>query len=67
MRSFAGVSGQISFSEERRTNVDLTLLKIDGDRFRSLEIADLPDLTPDTEVPALGLPIKLIDSAPTGD
>ena len=67
VRSFAGVSGQISFSEERRTNVDLNLLKIDGDRFRSLEIADLPDLTPDTEVPALDLTNKLIDSAPTGD
>ena len=67
VRSFVGVSGQISFSEQRRTNVDLTLLKIDGDRFRSLDIADLPDLTPDTEFPALDPPNKLIDSAPTGD
>ena len=67
VRSFPGVSGQISFSEQRRTNVDLTLLKVDGDRFRSLESADLPDLTPDTEVPTLGLPNKLIDSATTGD
>jgi len=67
VRSFPGVSGQISFSEERRTNVDLTLLKIDGDRFRSLEIADLPNLNPDTEVPPLDLTNKLIDSALKGD
>jgi len=65
VRRFPGVSGQISFSEQRRTNVDLTLLKIDGDRFRPLDIVDLPDLTPDTGVPALGLPDKLIDSATT--
>jgi ABC-type branched-subunit amino acid transport system substrate-binding protein len=49
VRDFAGVSGHISFSEQRRTNVDLTLLKIDGDRFRPLESTDLPDLSVELE------------------
>lgn len=67
VRSFPGVSGQISFSEQRRTNVDLTLLKIDGDRFRPLESVDLPDLTSDEEGSTFGLPQEPIDSRTVGD
>ncbi len=51
VRDYDGVSGRISFAEDRRTNVDLTLLKIDGDRFRPLGIADLPDLRIESELP----------------
>ena len=62
VRDYAGVSGHISFAENRRTNVDLTLLKIDGDRFRPLGRADLPDLGIESDEP----PASSVD-LPTGE
>ncbi len=63
VRDYVGASGHISFGEERRTNVDLTLLKIDKDRIRALNIEDLPDLSgvPDNlPIPELDLPTSEI-------
>jgi ABC-type branched-subunit amino acid transport system substrate-binding protein len=59
VRDYVGASGNISFGDERRTNVDLTLLKIDKDRIRALNIEDLPDLggvSDDLPIPELDLP-----------
>lgn len=60
VRSFPGASGRISFGEGRHSNVDLTLLKIDQDRFRTLDVDDLPDLSNapgDMPIPELDLPL----------
>ncbi|MFT5088346.1 MAG: ABC-type branched-subunit amino acid transport system substrate-binding protein [Planctomycetota bacterium] len=60
VRTFSGASGGISFDEGRHSNVDLTLLKIDKDRFRPLEVGDLPDLSNtsgDLPIPELDLPV----------
>lgn len=60
VRAFPGASGRISFGEERHSNVDLTLLKIDQDRFRVLRAEDLPDLSNtsgDMPIPELDLPM----------
>jgi len=47
VRGFDGASGLISFVTDRRTNGELSLLKIDPrGRVRPLENQDLPDLTP---------------------
>lgn len=67
VRSFPGVSGQISFSDQRRTNVDLTLLKIDEDRFRPLESSDLPDLSLDVDEPAFSPPDERVGREVLGD
>jgi len=60
VRDYSGASGRISFAEERHSNVDLALLKIDKDRFRPLEVEDLPDLSnipEDIPIPELDLPV----------
>ena len=67
VRSFPGVSGQISFSEQRRTNVDLTLLKlmeIDSVLSKAWTYPILLRMKKDL---LFGLPQEPIDSGTVGD
>ena len=64
LRGYAGASGRISFSDTRRVNDELVLLKIGArGKIRPLRAADLPVLAiPDDELPEADLDLDFPES-----